>query len=78
MIDGRNAFDEPVRNNLIAYDSIQKIATHKGDDYITACLLDYNYFKRYYKMITIDLSKQQAVDAYSKAVQQIKFTGNLN
>ena len=31
MIDGRNAFDEPVRNNLIAYDSIQKIATHKGE-----------------------------------------------
>ena len=29
-------------------------------------------------MITIDLIKQQAYDADSKAIQQISFTGNLN
>ena len=28
-------------------------------------------------MIAIDLSKQQALDADSKALQQINFTGNL-
>ena len=40
MIDGRNIFDQLVRNNLITYDNIQKIATGQGDDYTTACLLD--------------------------------------
>ena len=39
--------------------------------------LDYNYFKNYYKIIAIDLSKQQALDADPKAIKQINFTGNL-
>ena len=43
----------------------------------TGCLLDNNYFKSYYKMIAIDLIKQQAFDADPKAVQQINFTENL-
>ena len=29
-------------------------------------------------MIAIDLSKQQALDPFPKAIQQIDFTGNLN
>ena len=40
-----------------AYDNIRKIATRQGDDYTTGCLLDYNYFINYYKMIAIELSK---------------------
>ena len=44
MIDGQNFFDQPVRNDLITYDNIQKIATGQGDDYATGFLLDYNYF----------------------------------
>ena len=42
------------------------------------CLLDYNYFKNHYKFIDTDLSKQQALDADSRAIQQINFTGNLD
>ena len=41
------------------------------------CLLDYNYFKNYCKMIAIDLSRQQALDGDLKAIQQISFTANL-
>ena len=41
------------------------------------CLLDYNYFEKYYKMIAIDLSKQQGLDADPKAIQKINFAGNL-
>ena len=78
MINGLNFFDRPVKNNLTIYDNIQKIATGQGDDYITGCLLDYPYFKTYYKMIAIDLSKQQALDADSKTIQQINFTANLD
>ena len=60
------------------YDNIQKIATGQGDDYTTAYLLDYNYFKHYYKVIAIDLSKQQALDADTKVIQQMIFLGNLD
>ena len=77
VIDGWNLFDQPVTNNLITYDNIQKIPIGQGDDYTAGYLLDYNYFKKYYKMIAIDLSKQQALDADPKAIQQINFTGNL-
>ena len=44
MINGQNFFDQPVRNNLRKSDSIWNIATGQGDDYITGCLLDYNYY----------------------------------
>ena len=44
-MDGKNVFDQPVKNNLRKYENIQKIATGQGDDYITRCLLDYPYFK---------------------------------
>ena len=44
MIDRQNVYDQQGRNDLITYDNLQKIATGQGDDYTTACLLDYNYF----------------------------------
>ena len=78
MIDGKNFFDQPVKNNKITYNNIRKIATGQGDDYATGCLLDYVYFKNYCKMIVIDLSKQQALDADHKPIQQINFTENLD
>ena len=53
------------------------IATDQGDYYTTNCLLDYPYFKEYYKRIATDFSKQQALDAYPKAMQEINFNGNL-
>ena len=78
MIDGKNFFDQPVKNNKVTYKNIRKIATDQGDDYTTVCLLDYIYFKNYYKMIAVDLSKQQALDSDPKAIQQINFTTNLD
>ena len=78
MIDGKNVFDQPINSKLKAYENIRKIATGKGDDYTTGCLLDYSYFKDHYKMIAIDLSKQQALDADPRAIQQINFTANLD
>ena len=78
MIDGKNFFDQPVKNNEVTYENIRKIATGQGDDYTTGCLLDYSYFKDHYKMIAIDLSKQQALDADPRAIQQINFTENLD
>ena len=40
-------------------------------------MLDYNYFKNYYKIIAIDLSKQEALDADPKEIHQINFSENL-
>ena len=77
IIDGRNFFDQPIKNDLKTYDNIRKIATGQGDDYTAGCFLDYPYFKENYKLIAIDLSKQQKLDAGAKAIQQINFTGNL-
>ena len=77
MIDGKNVFDQPVKNDKVTYENIRKITIGQGDDYTTGCLLDYTYFKKYYKMIAIDLSKQQALDADPRAIQQINFTANL-
>ena len=70
MTDGQNIFDQPKINNLITYDNIRKTATGQGDDYATCCLLDYNYFKNYYKMMAMDLSKQQALDADPKPISK--------
>ena len=78
MIDGKNLFDQPVKNDKVTYENIRKIATGRGDEYTTGCLLDYIYFKNYYKMIAVDLSKQQALDADPKAIQLINFTANLD
>ena len=75
MIDGRNISDQIVKNNLRTYDNIRKITTGQADDYTTGFLLDDPFFKKYYELIVIDLSKQQ-LDAYPKAIQQINFTGN--
>ena len=75
--DGINFFDHLVKNNLRTYESIWEIATGQGDYYTTGCLLGHHYFKDYYKMIAIDLSKQQTLDTEPKAIQQIIFTGNL-
>ena len=78
VIDGRNFFDQPINSMTKTYENIRKIAAGQGDDYTTGCLLDYSYFKENYKMIAIDLSKQQALDADPRAIQQINFTANLD
>ena len=78
MIDGKNFFDQPVKNNEITNENIRKIATGRGDDYTTGCLLGYAYFRDIYKIIATDLSNQQALDTDLKAIQQINFTANLD
>ena len=73
-----NFFDQPVTNHLRIYENIWRMATGQGDDYTTGCLLDYNYFKNYYKLVATGLSKQQVLDADLKAIQHINFTENLD
>ena len=77
VIDDKNFSNQPINSKLKTYENIRKIATGQGNDFTTGCLLDYSYFKENYKMIAIDLSKQQVLDVDSRAIQQINFTANL-
>ena len=68
MTDGKNFFDQLVKNNKVTYENNRKIANGQGDGYTAGCLLDYIYFKNYYKMIAVDISKQQVLDADPKGI----------
>ena len=63
---------------MIHSNNTMKLSTGKGDDYTTGCLLDFAYFKQNYRIIAADLSKQKALDADSRAMQQIIFTGHAD
>ena len=76
-IDGRNFYDQPINDPIKQYDEVRKISTGQGDDYTTGCLLDFNYFEKNYRLIAAGLSKQKALDADSRAIQQIIFTAKI-
>ena len=71
LIDGKSFFDLSVKNDEEAYEKI--IHMSNNSDYTTGNLLDYAYFKKHYKLIAIDLSKQTKL----KDPQQINFIGKL-
>ena len=75
--DCKTFFDQPINNDIKTYKKIRIITTGQGDEYTTG-LLNYPYLKKKYKMIAIDLSKQQALDADLAAIQQINFPANLD
>ena len=68
MIDGKIFFDQPINSNIKTYENIWKIATGQWYDYTNGCLLDYYCFKDHYKLIAIDLSKQQALDVDPRTI----------
>ena len=78
MIDGKTVFNQPVNSKFKTYENIRKTSTGKGDDYTAGCLLDYSSFIENYKMIAIDLSKQQDLDSDPRVIQQINFTANID
>ena len=71
-------YDQPINDLITQYHEIRKISTGQGDDHPTGCLLDFAYFEKNYRLIAVDLSKQKALDADSRAIQQIIFTGKAS
>ena len=67
-----------MNDSIKQYDEVRKVSTGRGNDYKTSCLLSFAYFKKNYRLITADLSKQKALDADSRAIQQIIFTGTAS
>ena len=76
-IDQKNFYDQPINDSIKQYDEIRKVSTGQGDDYTTGSLLDFAYFKYNCRLIAADLSKQKALDADSRVIQQIIFTGKI-
>ena len=76
--DGRNFYDQSINELIKQYNEVRKISTVQGDDYTTGCLIDYVCFKDDFRLVTADLSKQKALDADLKAIQQIIFTGQVD
>ena len=73
IIDGRNFHDNPIESDIEKYRELKKVMIEKGEDYTTRSLLDLNYFKKHYKLIAVDFSKQKELDADPRAIQQIEF-----
>ena len=74
-IDGRNFYDQPINDSINQYDEVRKVSTGQGDDYTTGSLLDFAYFEKKSRLMAADLIKQKALDADSRAIQQMTFSG---
>ena len=75
IIDKLEFFDLPIKTEEEAHEKIIDIS--RNNEYTTGNLLDYVYFKKYYKLIAIDLSKQQVLQENEDLIQQINFIGRL-
>ena len=75
IIDKLAFFDLPIKTEEEAYEKIIDIS--RNNEYTTGNLLDYDYFKKYYNLIVIDLSKQQVLQENEDLIQQVNFIGRL-
>ena len=75
LIDVGNFYDQPINDLIKRYDDARKVSTGYGDDCTSGYLLDDEYFKNNYRVIAVDLSKEKALDADPRAIQQIVFQG---
>ena len=73
IIDGRNFYANPVESDIEKYRELKKVMIGKGEDYTAGSLLNFDYFKKHYKLVAVDLSKQKELDADPRAIQQIEF-----
>ena len=76
-IDRKNFYDQSINGSTKQYDEVRKVLTRQSDDYTTGCLADFVYFEKNYRLIAADLSKQKALDADPRAIQQIIFTDKI-
>ena len=75
IIDKLAFLDLPIKNEEEAYEKFIDIC--RNNEYTTGNLLDYDYFNKHYKLIAIDLSKQQVLQENENLIQQINFIGKL-
>ena len=73
IIDGRSFYDNQIESDIEKYRELKKVMIGKGEDYTTGSLLDYDYFKKHYRLVAVDLSEQKELDADPRPIQQIEF-----
>ena len=73
IVDGRNFYDNPIESDIEKYRELKKVMIGKGEYYTIGSLLDFDYFKKHYKLVAVNLSKQKELDADPRAIQQIEF-----
>ena len=66
IINGTNFYNQPIDSDIKRYEEIRKLITGQSEDYTTGCLLDYEYIKNRYRLLAVDLIRQEELDADSK------------
>ena len=61
------AIDSDIKQN----EEIIKLVTGQGKDCASGCLLDYDYIKKHYRLIAVDLNRKKELDADPKAIKEI-------
>ena len=74
---GKTLLWSPIDSDIKRHEKIRKLTTGEGENYSTGWLLDYNFIKNHYKLIAVDLSRQNELDVDPKAILQIEFIGQL-
>ena len=77
IVSRENFCDQPIDPDTKQNEEIRKLTRWLSEDYATGCLLDYEYMKNHCRLITVDLSRQEKLDADTKAIEQIEFVGQL-
>ena len=77
IVNGKNFIDQLIDSDIKRYKEIGKLTTGKGEDYTPWCLLNYEYIKNHYRLISFDMSRQKELDADLKTIEEIILTGQL-
>ena len=77
IVNGKNFIEQLIDSDIKRYTEIGKLTTGKGEYYTPWCLLNYEYIKNHYKLISFDMSRQKELDADLKAIEEIILTGQL-
>ena len=77
-INEKNFYDQPIDSDIKRYKEIRKLTTGQAKNCTTGCLLDYEYIKKHYRLIAVDMSRQKRLYADPKAIQQVKKTRSLD
>ena len=72
LVDGRNFYDQPISSDTKKYEELLKMTNRRGKSYERGCLLDFNYYKKHYSIITCNLSRQKALDPNPKIALQLE------
>ena len=59
IINGKNFYDQQIDSDVKRYEKIRKLTIVQREDHTAVCLLDYDYIKNQYRLITVDLSREK-------------------